>query len=249
MRAILTYHSLDSSGSPISMPPEAFRRQLEWLRQEQVNVVRVDELLMLPAAADAAALTFDDGFANFATEAWPLLREFGHPATLFVVTGHVGKDNRWQGGSGDAGIPVLPLLDWDALARLREAGVTLAAHTRSHPRLTTIDVTEVKAELSGPVEEMERRLGVRPDGLAYPYGNVNARIAAVANGTYRWGCTTEFRPLGPGENPLLLPRLDAWYFRNPARLGRWGSPGFRAWIWGRRQGRRLRASLGAAVTR
>jgi len=242
VRAILTWHSVDPSGSPISVSPDEFRRQIDWLASGRVRVVSMSQLLSLPDDAAAVALTFDDGFANFATEAAPLLRERGLPVTLFVVTSHVGRDNRW-GGRCDAGIPVLPLLDWDDLGRLREAGVALGAHTRTHTRLTRLEGPGLDAELAGAAAELELRVGERPEGLAYPYGVVDHRVAQVAGTCYRWACTTKLRALGAAESLLRLPRLDAWYLKEPARLPDWGSPEFRAWLWCRRQGRRLRASL------
>lgn len=247
MRAILTYHSVDPSGSPISIEARDFRRQVDWLASGRVQVVSLDRLLSLPRETLAVALTFDDGFANFVTEAAPLLRDRGLPATLFVVTGHIGRDNRWR-DRGDAGIPVFPLLDWDALGRLREAGVTLGAHTRTHPWLTRLDGPMLEAELAGAAAEMERRLGERPETLAYPYGDVDNRVARAAAACYRWACTTELRPLGDAESRHRLPRIDAWYLRDPARLADWGSPEFRAWLWCRRQGRRLRVSLTPAAS-
>ena len=239
MRAILTWHSVDASGSPISVTREEFRRQVRWLASGRVRVVGLEQLLALAPDTPAVALTFDDGFANFATEAAPLLRQEGFAVTLFVVTGHVGGDNRWSGRQ-DPGIPVLPLLDWEALGRLQETGVTLGAHTRSHPRLTRLEAARLEEELGLPAEEMERRLGERPAALAYPYGDVDERIAGVAARWYRFGCTTELRPLRAAEAPVRLPRLDAWYFRQPARLEAWATRRWRAWLWLRRQARRLR---------
>lgn len=242
MRAILAWHSVDPSGSPISVAPHEFRRQVDWLSSGRVRVVSVDQLLGLPDETPAVALTFDDAFANFATEAAPLLQDRGFPVTLFVVTGHVGRDNQWR-GRGDAGIPLLPLLDWDDLGRLQEAGVTLGAHTQTHPRLTTLDGPALEAELAGVAPEMRRRLGATPHGLAYPYGDMDGRVARTAAAHYRWACTVELSFLAAGESPHGLPRLDARYFRDPARLASWGSPGFRAWLWCRRQGRRVQGSL------
>jgi peptidoglycan/xylan/chitin deacetylase (PgdA/CDA1 family) len=207
-----------------------------------VRVVGLEALLDGRDLSPAVALTFDDGFSNFATEAAPLLLGHGLPVTLFVVSGQVGGDNRWR-GRGDAGVPVLPLLDWDELGRLREAGVSLAAHSRTHPRLTRLDASALEAELVLGAEEMHQRLGERPVGLAYPYGDVNNTVAAVAARHYDWACTVEFRHLGSSERPHLLPRIDAWYFRDATRLARWGSADFRAWVWGRKQARRVRAAL------
>lgn len=112
---------------------------------------------------------------------------------------------------------MLPLLGWDDLGRPREAGVTLGADTRSHSRLTRQEEPLLEAELAGAAAEMEHRLGEVPPGLAYPYGDVDDRVVRAAA-----------------------------TFRNPARLADWGSPGFRVWLWFRRQGRRVRASLAPA---
>jgi peptidoglycan/xylan/chitin deacetylase (PgdA/CDA1 family) len=242
MRAILTWHSVDASGSPISVTPDEFRRQVAWLVSGRVRVVSVGRLLDLPNESNAVALTFDDGFVNFATEAAPILREHALPVTLFVVTGRAGADNRWR-GRGDPGIPALPLLDWDQLGRLHESGVSLGAHSVHHRRLTRLARDEVEAELAQSAAELERRVGERPEGFAYPYGAADETVRGIAGRHYRWACTTDLRPLPAGAPPLGLPRLDAWYLRDPARLAHWGTPRFRTWLWYRRQGRRLRRGL------
>lgn len=239
VRAILTWHSIDPSGSPISLSPAEFRRQVAWLRSGRTRVVSVEELLQSSPDADAVALTFDDGFANFATEAAPLLLQEGFPVTVFVVTDHVGRDNRW-GGRTD-GVPVLSLMDWETLGRLQDAGVTLGAHTRTHPHLTAA-ATDLRDELLGAADTLERRAGTRPAGFAYPYGDVDARVSAAVAGAYEWACTTEFSSLSDGSTPVRLPRLDAWYLRDDRWLDRWGTPPFHAWVWGRRQGRSARAA-------
>ena len=240
MRAILTWHSIDASGSPISVAPLVFRRQLDWLRSGRVRVVSVDELLALPDSADAVALTFDDGFENFAREAAPMLLHHALPATVFVVTDRVGRDNRWPERNG--AVPVLPLMDWDALGRLQQQGVVIGAHTRTHQRLTGAG-TDLVAELRGAAEEIERELGARPAGFAYPYGAFNRRVARAAASEYRWACTTEFQPVRSASDPLALPRLVAWYFRDPCLLETWGTARFRAWMWTRSQGRAARTAM------
>lgn len=242
MRAILTWHSIDRSGSVISVSPDAFRAQLDVIMRLGLRVVSVAELLALSDDAEAVALTFDDGFRNFRTDAWPLLRSHGLPATIFVVSGHVGGDNQWR-GRADAGIPVLPLLGWDDLAVLHEEGVTLGAHTRTHAHLPALDDAALEQELTGAAEEIARRTGARVDGFAYPYGDVNARVAARTATHYDWACTTQYAALGALGRRDLLPRLDAWYFRDAGRLAGWGTAPFRAQIWLRRQARRLRSAL------
>src|SRR5687767_3782391 len=109
MRAILTYHSIDSSGSPISVDASTFRRQVEWLAAGWVRVVALEDLLDQPSDVDAVSLTFDDAFENFGTIASPLLEEHGLPSTVFVVTDRAGQTNQWD-AAPQRGIPTLPLL-------------------------------------------------------------------------------------------------------------------------------------------
>ncbi len=108
MKAIVTYHSIDGSDSVISVDRDTFRRHVEWLCAANVPVRPLSDLVQ-PECAEGIALTFDDGFENFATDAWPILRAHRLPATVFVVSDRVGRDNGWD--SGDVRIPRLPLMD------------------------------------------------------------------------------------------------------------------------------------------
>lgn len=239
MRAILTYHSIDASGSPISISKDAFASHVDWLASGRVRVTTIDDLLQLSDDVDAVALTFDDGFRNFAEHAYPLLAEHGLPSTVFAVTDHVGGTNAW-GGSPDPGVPLLPLLSWDELARLQEAGVMLGAHTRRHRHLSALGDDELTDEIAGAAEIMRRNTGRRPRGFAYPYGSLSASAAAVVGGCYAWGCTTELRVLRGDVSRARVPRLDMYYFRNARRLERWGTARFTCYVQLRAQARRVR---------
>lgn len=245
MRAILTYHSLDSSESPISVNPGEFRRQVEWLASGRVRVVRLPDLLRLPPSAHAVALTFDDGFRNFGEVAAPLLRDHSLPATLFVVAGHAGGTNAW-GGRPDPRVPTLPLLDWSELGRLAEQGVRLGGHTRTHPHLTRLPAAALEDELAGAAATILAETGQRAEEFAYPFGDVNPAVARAARQVYAFGCTTELRWVRPGTDPLLLPRLDMYYLRAPGALEGWGSRSFGGRLWVRGQARRIRAMMARA---
>ena len=248
MRAILTYHSIDTTGSVISTDPATFARQVAWLASGPVDVAAtVEDLLARPDGPDAVAITFDDAFANFAAAAWPVLSEHGVPATVFTPTGHVGGSNDWNEG-WDAALPSLPLMDWDELGRLTEEGVTVGSHSRSHRDLRGLSDAELDDELEGAAGDLERHLGRRPTVFAYPFGYVDPRVAAAVGRTYAVGCTTRLQVLHEGTEPNLLPRLDTYYYRKPGRLEAFGSPAFRRHLWLRARARRARevmASMGA----
>ncbi len=237
MRAILTYHSVDETGSVISISPDSFRRHVAWLAAGKVAVLTIPDLLR-SRDDNAVALTFDDGMQNFADTAWPLLREHGLPATLFVATGHVGRDNAWR-GRPEKGIPSFPLMGWDTLAGLSEEGLSVGSHSVSHRRLTSLDSEALEEEFSASQSALKHHLGVDTQAFCYPYGACNDAVAAAAARHYRFACTTDLRPLPHDFDPLRLPRLDSFYLRAGGALRQWGSPVFAARLSARRAARAL----------
>ncbi|MCC6927939.1 MAG: polysaccharide deacetylase family protein [Gemmatimonadaceae bacterium] len=239
MRAILTYHSIDPSGSPISVSPAAFRAHVRWLASGAVRVLPLEQLVATDDSDDAVAISFDDGFENFATEGAALLAEHGLPSTVFVVSEHAGGTNAW-GGSDAPGIPTLPLMSWSTLARVARNGVTLGAHTRRHRDLTRARGAALEDEVAGCVERIAAETGKRPTTFAYPYGAVDDTSASVVRDVFALACTTELRALHPHDDRALLPRLDMYYFRDPGQLEAWGTAAFRGRLWLRAQARRVR---------
>jgi peptidoglycan/xylan/chitin deacetylase (PgdA/CDA1 family) len=239
MRAILTYHSIDPSGSPISCRPDAFDRHVEWLASGRVRTTTIDELMILPDDADAVAITFDDAYVNFGDTAAPRLLDHGLPVTVFVVADLAGRTNAWDDGPART-IPALPLLDWPALVRLQERGVSLGAHSRTHADLRALPPAALDDEVLGSAAVMEQRTGRRPSVFAYPYGHTDVRCAKAVGQAFRYGCTAAFRPLQDGDDAALLPRLDMYYFQRPGALESWGRPAFTARVQARGLLRRAR---------
>ncbi|MBK9550505.1 MAG: polysaccharide deacetylase family protein [Gemmatimonadetes bacterium] len=179
--------------------------------------------------------------ASVATEAAPRLADHGLAATVFVVSDHVGGDNRWDGDS-DSRVPPQPVLGWDALGTLVDAGWCVGSHTKRHPRLTRCSDAELEDELAGASATIAERLGAAPATLAYPYGDVDLRVQRAAATHYRVGCTTRHLPVTSAADPHAVPRLDAWYFRGRDPFRAWGTTRFRnavAWRHALRRARRL----------
>src|SRR5262245_1384697 len=96
-RAVLTFHSVDDTGSVLAFPVEAFRKLVEHLAATKTAVVEFADLLR---RRDGVTLTFDDGMRTVHRNALPVLREHGFPAHLFLTTGRVGKDIGWPSAKG-----------------------------------------------------------------------------------------------------------------------------------------------------
>ena len=96
---ILTYHSIDQTGSVISVGSDQFQHHMRWLASAGYSVVSLRDVMVLmrqgsPIPPNTIALSFDDGFKNFSSSALPVLQELGFRATVFLVVGQCGFDKR-----------------------------------------------------------------------------------------------------------------------------------------------------------
>lgn len=212
MKAILTFHSVDDSGSVLSYPPAAFAALLRSLDDARLPVRDLDTLLA-PATARGVALTFDDGMASLHAHARPVLREHGVPSHLFLATATVGGTNRWDAESG--AMPSFPMLDWDQVAAMQQAGMRIESHTHTHPDLRGADAATIDDECEEADRLIEARTGRRPAYFAYPFGRHDARARERVRARYRASVTVALGELRGGEDPAALPRLDTYYLRAP----------------------------------
>ncbi len=210
---ILTYHSIDDSGSVISTSRETFRRQMRFLSEASFNVVSLNELAncirdnrTLPA--NAIALTFDDGYQNIYTEAFPLLNQYGFTATVFLIADYCGKHNDWQGN-----LPLArqPLLAWREIEEMQRHNFEFGAHTLTHPDLTALSIQQIEREVCGSKKKIEDRLGAEVPLFAYPYGKYNGRIKEIVQQHFRAACATHLGKVGVGSDPFLLKRVDSYF--------------------------------------
>lgn len=218
---ILTYHSIDDSGSLISVAPRAFEWQMQYLERAGLRSLPLREYVDRLAAGDlprrgAFVITFDDAFKNVLDVALPILRRHGFTATVFVPTEHVGKPAPWIMRPG---LPHLPLMGWAELAELGAHGFDIQSHSCTHPFLTSLPAEELEREVTASRREIEQRLGRPADLFCYPYGDLDDRVIDVLR---RHGCrgavTLEFGVNRPGSDPLRLRRVGSAHFTEPAAL-------------------------------
>ena len=196
-------------------------------------------LASIAATPGAVALSFDDGFTNFLDHGLPVLEEFRFPATVFVVCGYCGMDNGWPGQP--ARVPSHKLMSWDQLRDVSRRGVSLGAHTVSHPDLRGLRPGEVRYELRQSRLQIEQETGAKAPALAYPYGYSDAGIREIAAQEFALACGAGLRFLGDGEDPFNLPRLDMFYLRGPSWLEDLFSRRTARWLGVRRRLRNFRA--------
>lgn len=241
---ILTYHSIDSSGSVLSVAPADFRTHVQLLARNGFSGIRFDRLIDAFEGGDAlppkpVVLTFDDAYANFQEHALPVLRDAGFSATVFVIAGFVGKTNDWP-GQGQS-MPRLPLLDWPALREIAASGFEIGSHTFTHARLDRASPDRLEYEIADSRRVLEDGIGARVATFAYPFGAHHPPSVAIARAHYRGACTTRMATARATHDRHLLPRVDVYYLREPYRFARLGTPLGGAYLGARALGRAARA--------
>jgi peptidoglycan/xylan/chitin deacetylase (PgdA/CDA1 family) len=213
--SILMYHSVTFPGSGrerrFSCPPSLFERHINYLCSAGYSVLSLTEIHeRLVEGGDipekTVSITLDDGFGNNYENAYPVLRKYNLPATIFLVAGLIGKTSEWMKGVNDIGHR---LLTWEQIREMHSTGIEFGAHTVSHPKLSEIGKDRAKAEISVSKEVIEAGLGSRVRHFAYPYGFWNESVREmVKQAGFVTACTTR-----PGFNhrridPFLLRRID-----------------------------------------
>jgi peptidoglycan/xylan/chitin deacetylase (PgdA/CDA1 family) len=233
---ILTYHSISDGHSPLKISPSLFGRQMEWI-SANANVVSLQELVAAMTARRAlpertVVLTFDDAYRDFYSAAAPVLRQLRLPATIFLPTGFCGGTNSWTGQPSSTASEYL--LGWQQIVELADQGFTFGAHTVTHQILTDLAADQVEAELAISKSQLEEHIGQPVEFFAYPFGRWNTAVRNIVKNHYVGACTTGAGVVEDDADVFALPRADAHYIRNPARLRALFTTPFLAYIAARR---------------
>jgi peptidoglycan/xylan/chitin deacetylase (PgdA/CDA1 family) len=177
--SILMYHSVDTNGVFFTVKPDDFRWQMNYLVEKDFNVVFVDELLKdisnrRPIKPKTIALTFDDGYEDFYTTAFPTLQECSLKSTVFLITGYMGKEL-----NNSYNIP-LKLLNEGQVRKLHGTGlVHFEPHTEHHPNLIDLSREHARIEIVRSRMAIESILGESCHLFAYPKGLYNEEIKNI----------------------------------------------------------------------
>lgn len=210
VRAILTFHSIDDSGSVLSYPVDAFIELMTSIAEAGIPVLDLDSLY---SSSSGIVLTFDDGMKSVRNSALPVLRDLGFPAHLFLTTGVVGGDNYWPSQPTHA--PRMPMLNWDDIENCQRSGMQIESHTHTHPDLRRLSDTAIEEECESADREILAHTGRHAKHFAYPYGYFDDRVAQLIDQRYSFAVTTRMAYLGPTDHESAkLPRLDAYYLQN-----------------------------------
>ena len=173
---IFVYHSIaahrrDQNGEQreLDVDTGVFREQMNYLVQHGYHVIPFPTLVDAlergtSVPTRSVVLTFDDGWKTQYSVAYPVLRQLHLTATFFIFSQPIGRDRGY--------------MTWQQIKELQAAGMTIGAHSRTHPKLTDANVSLVD-EIAGSRQDLQRALGAPPDLFAYPYGSWDDRAAAA----------------------------------------------------------------------
>jgi peptidoglycan/xylan/chitin deacetylase (PgdA/CDA1 family) len=176
--------SADIYRKDLSVAPPRFESHLAYLRDAGYHIITLDDLLAFlatgqPLPAKPVILTFDDGYEDNFSNAFPLLKKYGAAAHFFVITDFVN-----QGRAG--------YMTWPQIEAMSAAGQRIGSHSRDHPNLAGQPTDYLVWQALGGMEAIQAHVGYHPCWISYPSGSYDDRVIAVYKSAhYVGGVSTE----------------------------------------------------------
>ncbi|WP_443659102.1 polysaccharide deacetylase family protein [Clostridium algidicarnis] len=197
---ILYYHSVEKSeDNELRIAPEKFRGQLKYLKDNNYVSLTLQELQSyitqnMPIPKNSVVITFDDGYKDNYDNAYPILKEFGYTATIFVISGLIDKDPNY--------------LNSDHIKEMSKNGIEIGSHSINHENLLEISKEDKIETITKSKQDLEKLIEKPVISIAYPFGKFNDDIVNITKGAgYTLGFTID-KGWGNGkEDPLKLSRV------------------------------------------
>lgn len=196
---VLYYHSVkESADNEVTISPQMLKTQLKYIKDQGYITLTLSELKNYilnnsPIPEKSIVITFDDGYMDNYSSAFPILKDFNMVATIFCITSNL--DGSYY-------------LSENAIKEMSNYGIDIQSHTITHPQLNKLTYNEQLTELKGSKKTLEYITGKKIDSIAYPYGDFNEEtIKAAKNAGYTLGFTTKRGLSDRNDNPLKLDRI------------------------------------------
>jgi peptidoglycan/xylan/chitin deacetylase (PgdA/CDA1 family) len=215
---ILMYHSVtdrpNDETRALCVRPSDFDEQLSYLTESGFTPLTFGDLVASlnhnqgrSVPAKPVVITFDDGYADFHSQALPILERHRFPATVFVTSGWLA-----DAGADAAGRPLDDMLTWGQAREAAQSGIEIGGHSHSHPQLDQLRDAELRQELRRNKGLLEEKIGAPVATMAYPYGYSSARVRReVRKAGYFAACAVSNAIAADRHDVLAVPRLTvAW---------------------------------------
>lgn len=196
---VLMYHSISTNPqNNLCVSTEQFNAEMEWLHSQKYYTLSMDEFY--EAFVNGASIpeksvliTFDDGYIDNFTAAWPILKKYDFVATYFIITGTTGTD------SG---------MNLEQLKELVKGGNSIGSHTVKHHDMSKLSDTQQERELSESKKTLEDNLGVQVKAFCYPAGKYNESTTRILPALgYKLGFTTKGGDVCRTDGQFTLCRI------------------------------------------
>lgn len=212
---ILMYHSISDTDNArfrqFAVSPALFAEQMVYLHQHGYTPVTVTQFITARSQERAAfpvrpvILTFDDGFADFYSNALPVLRQYGFVATLYISTAFINGTSRWLRHEQET---TRPILTWKQLTEIRSADIECGAHSHSHPQLDTLPSAAAREEILRSKRLLEDYLSCEICSFAYPFGYYTSSIRhMVQEAGFTSACAVRHTLSSEADDAFSLARL------------------------------------------
>jgi peptidoglycan/xylan/chitin deacetylase (PgdA/CDA1 family) len=154
-----------------NVSPQSFEKQMGYLKNNGYTVIPLNELIEgfragRKFAHKTVVITLDDGYADNYTNAFPVLKKYHFPATIFLISDYVR--------------PGSVFLNWEQVKEMSRNGISFGSHTRRHAYLPNLSKAQLIDEIAGSKRDIEKNLGISVDYLAYPCGGFSDQVKTMA---------------------------------------------------------------------
>ncbi|WP_293129210.1 sulfotransferase [Microcoleus sp. bin38.metabat.b11b12b14.051] len=206
---IIAYRRI-SPDSSNTVTPQCLEQDLQYFKDHGYYTTSWEDwqsakLTKTPLPGKAVLLTFDGGYLDFLTYAFPLLKRFDFTATIFIVADSIGKTNSWE----KAEFPEVPLMGWSEIRQMQDAGIEIGSMSATYQPLTALSPTEIVREAAKSRSILERGLGKSVRCFAYPYGDVDEIVEHLIGASgYNFGVSYRSSSSTFNDSLMSLPRLQ-----------------------------------------
>jgi len=174
---ILMYHSIGDSKVFFNIKRDEFETQMKFLKENNYNVVSIKKILEYldnkSIPPKTIAITFDDGYQDNFLNAWPILKKYNFPATIFLATANAGFDFMVRGEE-------MKFLNWDEMSEMESSGlIDIEPHTNTHQKLNKLTIEQARADIDISKKIVEEKLNKKCCFFAYPFGIYNDDIIKI----------------------------------------------------------------------
>lgn len=197
---VLAYHSInDKRKDGLAVQTTEFERQIDYLVSKGYKSITLSQFGEIKKSgnslpAKTVIITFDDGYRDNFTNAYPVLKRYGYTATIFLTVNFIGTQqmlfpelfiHKYGGAFED-----YQMLMWEEIREMLDNGIEFGSHTLTHPNLPRISLKQAEKEIALSKEIMEKMLGRTIESFCYPFGHFDNHILLIVSNYYKYAVVT-----------------------------------------------------------